>query len=153
MHRHLEAVGGVEYDEAELAFAETVQQSFENPPDLDQAWLIQPNEFRQTYASADTGDITWLVPSANLSTATWVPGTTAHSWQAIAAGGTSIGAKGMMVAAKTLALTAIDLFRNQGVIAKARSEFDERRGPDFAYEALLGDRDPPLDYRLPGARR
>ena len=69
------------------------------------------------------------------------------------AGGTSIGAKGMMVAAKTLALTAIDLFRNQGVIAKARSEFDERRGPDFAYEALLGDRDPPLDYRLPGARR
>jgi aminobenzoyl-glutamate utilization protein B len=153
MHRHLEAVGGVEYDEAELAFAETVQQSFENPPDLDQAWLIQPNEFRQTYASADTGDITWLVPSANLSTATWVPGTTAHSWQAIAAGGTSIGAKGMIVAAKTLALTAIDLFRNQGVIAKARSEFDERRGPDFAYEALLGDRDPPLDYRLPGARR
>ena len=139
--------------QAELAFAKTLQQSFSNPPDLEQTWRIQPDEFRQTYASADTGDITWLVPSANLSTATWVPGTSAHSWQAIAAGGTSIGAKGMMVAAKTLALATVDLFTNPDTIAKARSEFDERRGPDFVYEALLGDRDPPLDYRLPTKAR
>jgi len=149
MHRNLEAVGGVEYDDTELEFAETIQQSFTDPPALDQAWVIQPFEFRQTYASADTGDITWLVPSANLSTATWVPGTAAHSWQAIASGGTSIGAKGMMVAAKTLALTAIDLFQGADVIAAARSEFDGLRGPDFRYVPLLGDRDPPLDYRLP----
>ncbi len=149
MHRNLERVGGVQYDEAERTFAETIQRSFTDPPPLDHAWVIQPPEFRQTYASADTGDITWLVPSANLSTATWVPGTAAHSWQAIAAGGTSIGAKGMMVAAKTLTLTAIDLLGGPDVIRSARAEFEERRGPDFAYEPLLGDRDPPLDYRLP----
>lgn len=151
MHRNLEKVGGVEYTDEERTFAEALQESFTNPPPLDQAWIIQSPEYRQTYASADTGDITWLVPSANLSTATWVPGTAAHSWQAIASGGTSIGSKGMMVAAKTLALTAIDLFQNADVIAAARAEFDERRGPDFVYEALLGDRDPPLDYRLPVA--
>jgi aminobenzoyl-glutamate utilization protein B len=152
MHRSLERVGGVEYDEREREFARTIQSSFPDPPPLDQAWVIQPFEFRQTYASADTGDITWLVPSANLSTATWVPGTSAHSWQAIASGGMSIGAKGMMVAAKTLALTAIDLFSTPDVIAAAQSEFDERRGSDFVYEALLGDRDPPLDYRASVAR-
>ena len=153
MHRNLEAVGGVHYDERDRVFAETIQSSFTDPPSLDQAWMIQPFEFRQTYASADTGDITWLVPSANLSTATWVPGTSAHTWQAIAAGGTPIGAKGMMVAAKTLALTAIDLLQAPDVIARARAEFGERRGPDFVYEPLLGDRDPPLDYRLPVAGR
>ena len=147
MHANLDEVGGVHYDDTETAFAEAIQQSFNDPPALDQAWVIQPFEFRQTYASADTGDITWLVPSANLSVATWVPGTAAHSWQAIAAGGTSIGSKGMMVAAKTLALTAADLFESPDVIRSATEEWAERRGADFVYEPLLGDRDPPLDYR------
>jgi aminobenzoyl-glutamate utilization protein B len=152
MHRNLVRVGGVEYDAREREFAEAIQQSFPDPPPLDQAWVIQPFEFSQTYASADTGDITWLVPSANLRTATYVPGTSGHSWQAIAAGGTSIGAKGMMVAAKTLALTAVDLYRDGETVNSARAEFEERRGSDFVYEPLLGDRDPPLDYRLSVAR-
>lgn len=147
MHRNLETVGGIEYNQDERRFAETIRESFTDPPPLEHSWTVQPFEFQQTYASADTGDITWLVPSANLTTATWVPGTSAHSWQAIAAGGTSIGAKGMMVAAKTLALTAIDLFGADDVITASRAEFDDRRGADFVYEALLGDRDPPLDYR------
>jgi aminobenzoyl-glutamate utilization protein B len=79
--------------------------------------------------------------------ATWVPGTPAHSWQAVAAGGMSIGYKGMMVAAKTLTLTAIDIYREPAIIDAAREEFDERRGADFLYESLLGDRLPALDYR------
>jgi aminobenzoyl-glutamate utilization protein B len=76
-----------------------------------------------------------------------VPGTPAHSWQAVAAGGTSIGLKGMMVAAKTLAGTAIDLMQDPQTIARAKAEFEERRGPDFRYIPLLGDRQPALDYR------
>ena len=67
--------------------------------------------------------------------------------RAIAAGGTSIGGKGMMVAAKTMTLTAIDLFEQPALLTAAREEFEQRLGPDFHYEALLGDRDPPLDYR------
>lgn len=152
MHRSLERVGGVKYDAEERAFAEAIQSTFTDPPALDQAWVIQKPEFHQTYASADTGDITWLVPSANLSAATWVPGTSAHSWQAIAAGGTSIGVKGMMVAAKTLALTAVDLYRDPKIVVAAEAEFEEKRGPDFQYEPLLGDRDPPLDYRASATR-
>ncbi len=53
----------------------------------------------------------------------------------------------MEVAARTLALTAIDLMRDPNLIAAARREFESRRGEDFEYEALLGDREPPLDYR------
>ena len=97
--------------------------------------------------STDVGDISWIVPTTELETATWVPGTSAHSWQAIAAGGTTIGIKGLQVAAKTLALTAIDLYRDPERLRQAGDELKERRGAGFEYRSLLGDRDPPLDYR------
>ena len=102
---------------------------------------------RSGSASTDVGDVSWTVPTVGLSTATWVPGTPGHSWQAVAAGGTSIGTKGMMVAAKTLTLTAIDLFSNQVLIDEAWKEFRKRQGQNFKYEALLGDRKPALTYR------
>ena len=82
-----------------------------------------------------------------LGTATWVPGTSAHTWQAVAAGGTSIGQKGMMVAAKTMTLTAMDIFKNPAVTKTALDELNRRRGDGFVYDALVGDRKAPLDYR------
>ena len=91
--------------------------------------------------------MSFTVPTAGMSSAAWVPGTPAHSWQAVAAGGTDIGNKGMMVAAKTLALTVIDLFLNPKVLSKAKEELILKRGEDFKYIPLLGDRAPALDYR------
>lgn len=147
VYENLEEVGGVLYDDEEWAFAEALKKSLPAQPALESAADIQPFEWGRTYASSDAGDVSWKVPASTLSAATWVPGTAAHSWQAIAAGGTSIGAKGMMVAAKTMALTAVDLYTDPGKVAEIRAEFEERRGPDFKYQPLLGDRDPPLDYR------
>ena len=97
--------------------------------------------------STDVGDVSWVVPTIGLGTATWVPGTSAHSWQAVASGGTSIGRKGMMVAAKTIALTAIDLFKNPKMIQEATDEWAKKRGADFQYKSLLGTRKPALNYR------
>jgi aminobenzoyl-glutamate utilization protein B len=82
-----------------------------------------------------------------LNIATWVPGTAAHSWQATAAGGMGIGIKGAVVAAKTLALTAAQLFQSPDTIAAAKAEFEKNRGPGFVYKSLAGERKPPLDYR------
>ena len=93
------------------------------------------------------GDISWLVPTVGLGTATWVPGTSAHTWQAVAAGGMSIGQKGMMVAAKTMTLTVMDIFNNPSVTGAALEELNKRRGEGFTYEALVGNRQAPLDYR------
>jgi aminobenzoyl-glutamate utilization protein B len=59
----------------------------------------------------------------------------------------SIGSKGMIVAAKTLALSAVAIYEDRTHVDQARKEFLEARGPDFVYEPLLGDRKPPLDYR------
>ena len=150
MYKNLERVGGYSYSEEEQVFAQTINQSF----GLEESYLgmeskVLPFEMVHGKGSTDVGDVSWVVPTTGLRTATWVPGTTAHSWQAIAAGGTSIGFKGMQVAAKTLALTAMDLFRNMELIDMAKKELLERRGKDFQYKALLGDREPPLDYRLP----
>ena len=93
------------------------------------------------------GDVSWTVPTVGLYTATWVPGTSAHSWQAAAAGGMSIGLKGMNVASKTLALTAARLLTDPDLVKAARAEFEQARGADFVYRPMVGDRKPPLDYR------
>jgi aminobenzoyl-glutamate utilization protein B len=146
----LREVGGVQYSEEELAFAQAIRDTFEGEPDRPLGSEQEIEDFgigSPGSGSTDVGDVSWVVPTAGLRAATWVPGTSAHSWQAVAAGGTAIGRKGMIVAAKTLALTAIELYQRPDVITAARDELAERRGADFAYTALLGDRDPPLDYR------
>ena len=76
-----------------------------------------------------------------------MPGTSAHSWQAVAASGHSIGQKGAQHAAKAMTLMAVELFTNPELRTQARAEFDASRGADYEYVSLLGDRDPPLDYR------
>jgi aminobenzoyl-glutamate utilization protein B len=108
---------------------------------------IQPIRSEIVYASTDMGDVSWRVPTAQLTAATWVPGTSAHSWQAVAAGGMSIGAKGMMVAAKTMTLTTIDLFSDSSHVRRAREEFERRRGATFVYKSRMDRTKPALDYR------
>ncbi len=148
MHANLERVGGVQYDAAEAAFARDIHATLANPSrPLGSERTVQPYDPRQQYGSTDVGDVSWTVPTVGLYTATWVPGTAAHSWQAAAAGGMSIGVKGMDVASKTLALTAARLFTDPALIKAARAEFDKARGADFVYRPLVGDRKPPLDYR------
>ena len=157
MHANLSVVGGVHYTPEERRFAEVLKQSLPaDGPSLETAAQVKPFEAllgaRSGGGSTDVGDVSWAVPTVGLRVATWVPGTAAHSWQAIAAGGTSIGNKGLIVAAKTLATTAVDLFQKPDIIARAKAEFNERRGADYVYESLVGDRDPPLDYRsAPGS--
>lgn len=147
--RNLERVGGVRYSAEERGFAEELQKSLQAPvPPIDDAAKVMPFEGGAVDpASTDMGDVSWAVPTVGLSAATWVPGTPAHSWQAVAAGGTTIGAKGMMVAAKTMSLTAMDLFTDPALLVKARAEFDQRRGKDFVYKTRLDREGPALDYR------
>jgi len=148
MDEKLRLVGGVRYNEYEQSFAEELYRSFNNPKHaLGSQEEIQPYAVGLTYASTDVGDVSVAVPTVGLRTATWVPGTSAHSWQSVAASGMTIGYKGAQVAAKTIALAAIELMENKALIDAATREFEAQRGADFRYDALLGDRPPPLDYR------
>ena len=152
MHENLKTVGGITYTPEETAFAQKISETLgEQKVPIANASLVK--DFRDASASAtsggstDVGDVSWTVPTVGLQTATWVPGSSAHSWQSTAASGMSIGQKGMIVAAKTLALTALDLYKTPALIERARAEWTQKRGANFTYEALLGDRKPALDYR------
>lgn len=148
MDAKLRQVGGITYTPEEQKFAEGIYASFDKPGHaLGSQEEVQPYDVTLGYGSTDVGDVSYATPTVGLRTATWVPGTSAHSWQSSAASGMSIGFKGTQVAAKTLALAAIELYTNPQLRAEARAEFDKARGPDYQYKSLLGDRDPPLDYR------
>lgn len=148
MQRSLQQVGGVIYDAADTAFARQLQQSLPQRPALESAASLEPYSAEQAGgASTDVGDVSWNVPTVGLSTATWVPGTPAHSWQAVAASGAPIGTKGALNAARVLALTAVTLLQSPQTVAQARQEFEHRRGAGFRYVPLLERTAPPLDYR------
>lgn len=149
MYNNLKTVGGVMYSPAEVEFAKKLQQSFTfKAPDIAEASIVQPFKTGGFFpASTDVGDITWVVPTAGLGVATWVPGTPAHSWQAVSTGSMGIGLKAMINASKVIAMTGIDLFNNPSLLVKAKQELTERTGQGFQYKSLIGDRKPPLDFR------
>lgn len=152
MHDSLARVGGYAYTSDEAAYAAQIVTTYTGagPGRVtspgDPAAIEPMGPPRQGFASSDVGDVSWVTPTATLSTATFVRGTSAHSWQAAATSGTTIGVKGALVAAKTIALAATRLYRDPALIDAARKEFAERRGDGFAYTSLLGDRAPALDY-------
>jgi len=144
-------VGGFTYTEEEKTFAEKIITTL-NQESLNLKYVegIAPYTIKTDSngsGSSDVGDVSFNAPTAGLRAATWVPGTPAHSWQSAATGGTSIGTKGMMVAAKTLTASAIELFTNTEILSKAKEEFVKGRGTNFEYRPLVGDRAPALDYR------
>ena len=149
MQKNLEKVGGVVYTPEEIEYAHKIQSSFTfKYPDISTAATVKPEKDEKDAGggSTDVGDVSYAVPTVGMNAATWVPGTPAHSWQAVACGGTDIGIKGMMVAAKTMSVTAIDLYTTPALIDKAKDEFKQTKG-DYQYKALLGDRKPALNYR------
>jgi aminobenzoyl-glutamate utilization protein B len=153
MHGNMLKVGGVKYTPEEMLFGKKLQESFVDSvkPNVTEAASVQPykgiSHDNRSGGSTDVADVSWVVPTVGFRAATWIPGTPSHSWQAVACGGTEIGIKGMMVAAKTLALTGIDLFSNQSLIDHAKEEWTKQKGENFKYVPLIGNRKPALDYR------
>jgi aminobenzoyl-glutamate utilization protein B len=150
MNANLQKVGGFAYTPEEIKFAEELRKTLTDPPDvaIGSQEGIRPVRLGSINSSStDLSDVSWNVPTVSMVAATFVPGVPAHSWQATACAGGTIGVKGMMVAAKTMALTTVDLFTDPTHIQKARAEFDQKRGPGFVYKTRLADRKPALDYR------
>jgi aminobenzoyl-glutamate utilization protein B len=143
----MQRLGGVAYTPGELAFArELARTLLPGGLPLGSQEEISPPESVAGRSSTDVGDVSWVVPTTQFFAATWVPGTPSHTWQAVAASGTTIGEKGMLLAAKTLALTLLDLFSDPEHVTRARAEFEQRRG-ERRYESRIGQRAPPLDHR------
>lgn len=128
LDRNLRVAGGVDYTPEEAAFAEKVRQSVGagTLPPLDGGSKIQAPRTTLSSVSTDVGDVSWVTPTGHMLAATFPPGVPLHSWQSTACAGTQIGRKGMMVAAKTLALSAVELFQNPQLVKQARTAFDAK---------------------------
>lgn len=148
MDAKLRQIGGVSYTPEEMKFAQAIRASFDKPDlPLGSQSEIQPYDVTLGYGSTDVGDVSYATPTVGVRTATWVPGTSSHSWQSAAASGMTIGFKGAQVAAKAMTLAAIELYTNPVLRTEAIAAFKTALGPDYTYQSLLGDRKPPLDYR------
>ena len=147
--KNLREVGGVAYTAEERAFAATLQKTFMpgTAREIEEAATVRPAQEPVSLGSTDAADVSWVVPSGWILAATYVPGTPGHTWQATACTGGSIGRKGMMVAAKTLALTAMDLLTDPAKVAAARASFEKTKGTAVYRSRVPETAGPPLGYR------
>ena len=150
--QNLNEICDLEYDSAETEFALKLQATLNSPAPLDSIHKIEDRSGTIGKGSTDVGDVSWLVPTTGFTAACWVPGTPAHSWQAVAAGGSSIGRKGLNLAARVLAASAWDFFTQPSLLREGKREHDRRVG-ERAYQSLMvKGQKPSLDYRNPPVR-
>ena len=162
VQENLKAIGAPQFTAEELAFAAEMEKSF--PPNYREIMMRDPHTPRELAdqrlnntvlplrddlppmaGSTDVGDVSWVVPTVQFSTACSVIGTPGHSWQECAAVGTSIGHKGMILAAKVLAATALDLVLDPAKLREAKEEFAATTAGQPYKVPLPEGAKPPLD--------
>jgi aminobenzoyl-glutamate utilization protein B len=129
--RNLKMVGAPKFTDDEKAFARKTQEPLGKKFDLALSETVgdMSKEPGQELASTDVGDLSWFVPVAQLTVASYTYGAPGHSWQIVACTGMTIGEKGMMVASKTLATSTLDVLMTPALIDKARADFKAIRDP------------------------
>jgi aminobenzoyl-glutamate utilization protein B len=139
LQRHLERVGLPQFDDAERAFAKKTQVDFDDVPatPLSSELVPLPDEFFRHPASSDVGNVSWRVPTSGINVACYTNGAPGHSWQIVACTGMSIGEKGMLVAARSLASATIELISRPELVAEARRDFDQRIAAEAAPQSIL----------------
>lgn len=145
LQKNLEILGPINYSPEEIAFAKKIQE-VQGGEQVGLDGKIHPLKETQehpTGGSTDVGDISWIVPEITLVATTAPPNTAWHGWSVVACGGMSIGHKGMLLAAKSLAMTMVDLFENEQLRKDVRAEFEQRRG-GHVYKAYIPDGPPPV---------
>jgi aminobenzoyl-glutamate utilization protein B len=95
------------------------------------------------HGSTDVGDLSQIVPVSMLGTTCFTTGSPGHSWANVATAGMSIGHKGMMHAAKIMALTAVELYSEPEHLVKIHQEFQQRTGGKPYQPPIPDDHQPP----------
>ena len=130
--KNLQRVGAPRFDESDLELARQLQTALradfglKDSKPLNDTIEELPEKPDQDNGSTDVGDISWHVPTSGLSTACFAAESPGHSWQNVAAIGSPIGHKGMLVAAKVLALSIVDLLQDTQALDEAKADFRER---------------------------
>ena len=145
----METLGSISYTEEEQEFAKKIQEAT-GKPQIGLVSEIEPMEETAEHSmggSTDVGDVSYVVPTIRLSATTAPNGTPWHSWAVVAAGGMSIGHKGMAYAAKALSMTMVDLFQNPELVEAVKADFKEHLG-DYVYKGMVPPGPPPIKSNL-----
>ncbi len=154
LHANLEWLGPLTYTPEEEAFA-TALQAASGVPQEGLAGELEPfveNPGDPDGGSTDVADVSWLVPAVHLSVTTAPVGVPWHAWPTVAASRHSIGHKGMLLAAKALAATTIDLMADPAVLPAMAAELEERRDGK-TWKPWVPDGPPPLPAGVEGTAR
>lgn len=143
MDRNLQALGATSFDASDQAFAANLAATLPEEdrlramraagldpdgPALASAVMAYDPDDRTFFAgSTDVGDVSWVVPTVQCWSACYPIGTVAHSWQWVSAGTSPAAHKGMLLAARTMAATACELFEQPDTLDIARAELERRR--------------------------
>lgn len=138
IQKNLELVSPPDFSEEEQKFAKDIQRTMkiEEKGLSDVLSRLSPPRPRPGGGSTDVGDISWVAPVARFNAAAKPVGVPGHSWGVVATVGMEIGNKGMVVAAKVLALTAVDLLTKKELLEKMRAEWKEKT-KDFTYKCAV----------------
>lgn len=139
--KNMHSLRKIEYTEEELAFLKKLCPGFD---------AEKPKRVAKTCSSgkcpggSDVGFVSLAVPTMWVSS--FCMPVSPHTWKAVVCSGSPVGERGMMYAAKTMALTAVDLYGNPELLKKVKAEFQKMRGTDKPYRPLPAE--PELDmYR------
>ena len=75
--------------------------------------------------------MSWICPTAQINTVCYAANTPGHSWQLTSQGTAPVAHKGMLHAAKVLALAAVHLMENPDIVEKAKHEHKLRVGEGY----------------------
>lgn len=153
MWENFNEVGVPTYTEEEKSFAQALIDGYEMPSknlpgsacdenaeiaewvaEVSKNATIPLNDFLVPYwfstkeraGSTDVGDVSWLVPTAQINVVCSPSGAPGHSWQNVSCGKSTIAHKGLLCAGKVIAATAIDLYEQPETIAAAKAEWEKR---------------------------
>jgi aminobenzoyl-glutamate utilization protein B len=148
LYENLKAIEPPTFTAEEEEFVASVAEKYDTPlGKLDTA--IYMGEYSMGKFSADTGDVSYIVPLISLGTACAAVGSPGHSLVNVEQYGMSIGQKGAVYAAKVLACTVLDLLIDATKTAAVVAEFKKRIGSVEYHAVIPIDLWPPIPTQNP----
>ncbi|MBN2229517.1 MAG: amidohydrolase [Candidatus Thorarchaeota archaeon] len=160
---NMREIGTPEYSKQDLKFAEEISTTVPREDKIEElrlskrpGWQGLIDEVIDTEimdpwdegivwpGSTDVGDVSWVTPTMEFTTSTYVLGIGAHSWQVVACSGAGIGHKSLLFAAKAMVGSVIDLITEPEVLKKVQDEFVTRKAGRVYKSPVPKDIKPPL---------
>jgi aminobenzoyl-glutamate utilization protein B len=150
-------LGTPEFTKDEVNFAKQIQETL-SEDELNNLWhhsmkgqvlsdTILPLTDEEAFASTDVADVSQVTPTSQAHAVTMANGTSLHTWQVVAQGGSSIGQKGMLHAAKVIAATAVEVMQDKKLIQQAKQELEEKLGANGYVSPIPKDVVPPVNRK------